>query len=100
MAIRTTTLIRCDHIHEHDGKQCGVERLQESIAPTEPMYKVSITIDVVDASGAHQLVKEEVHLCYWCLYYHLSNYHAQAQIDVGSRKAELARHEEALNNDD
>lgn len=90
MAIRTTRLVRCDHTRARDGKQCTMERQTENIDYTEPMYHIVITISVLDANGATCLVSEDVHLCYWDLYYHLSNYHEQAQIDVASRKAQQA----------
>lgn len=89
MSVKTTQMIQCDHVHTSDGEQCTVERPQSAINPVEPMYHVTITISVLDAAGAHQLVHEDVHLCYWDLYYHLSDYHDQAKADVAARKAQL-----------
>lgn len=90
MSIKTTQLIRCDHIHDPNGMQCIVERAQSKIDPIEPMYHLNIEIEVIDAGGAHQLVKEDIHLCFWDLYYHMSAYYEQAKIDVDSRKARAA----------
>lgn len=87
MAVKTTQIISCDHIHSSDGKQCTVERAQSKIDPTEPMYHLTVKIEVIDADGTHEMVNEDVHLCFWDLYYHLSAFHDQAKIDVEARKA-------------
>ena len=100
MSIKTTKLIRCDHIHTADNQQCTVERTQDRIAPTEPMYHLTIEIEVIDADGIGTLIKEDVHLCYWDLYYHMAGYHERAKAAIEEAKEAALQHAEAMQNDD
>lgn len=85
MSLKQTSVVRCDFVHK-DGEQCTAERQVDKISSTEPMYHIVIEVTVIDAQGETQLVKQDMHACYWDLYYTLCGIHDQAKIDLESRK--------------
>lgn len=99
MSVKTTQLIKCDHVHA-SGEPCTVERTQSKILATDPMYHLTLTLEVIDAGGVRQMVQEDVHLCYWDLYHHLSALHDQAKEDIEAAKLAIQKHEDARNNDE
>lgn len=99
MAIKKVAYLSCDHVN-NGGENCTVERAQNKIDSTQPMYRVQIVLEQIIPEGTTEIVKEDVILCYWDLYHHLSAYHERARGLVTKFKEQEERRQGAMNNDE
>lgn len=96
MAVKKVAHFACDHVK--NGEPCHAERVQDKIDPHQPMYRLQITLEQISPEGITQITKEDVILCYWDLYYHLSDLHTHSHDLVTQFKEQEVRRLGAMNN--
>lgn len=100
MSIKNIRVVQCDHV-SLDGITCGMRITEESLQPGDnPFYHLRIEVSVIDDRGETQMVSEDIHVCYWDLYHHLSAIRDRAKSELTQRKRDHERGLEAQNNDE
>jgi len=92
MSLKQTTIVSCDHIHnpgKENERQCLAETSLENIVYTQPYFRIKIEVEVIDGTGAKQLLRRDIHTCRWDGYHVLSAIHDEMEAEI-VRRVQLA----------